>query len=674
VIPLAALRRRLRSADYLRKWVVLGGLIGIISGLGAALFFLALELATRVLLGGLAGFTPASPVGEGAHPIADAARPWAIPLVVALGGLVSGIIVFRLAPEAEGHGTDAAIAAFHHGARRIRARIPAIKLVASAITIGAGGSGGREGPTAQIGAGFGSWLARVLDLDARDARIAVACGMGAGIGAIFRAPLGGAVLAAEIPYRDDVESEALVPAFVASIVSFSIFGAIAGYAPIFGRVAGAGFTDARQLVYYALIGLVAGAVGRLYIRGFADATRWFGRWSLPRELRPAVAGFVVGCLGLVVPGALGTGYGWVQAAFDRQGLLALPLWIVLVLPFAKILATSLSIGSGGSGGIFGPGMVIGGLLGASAWRILEPIAPAVPADPSGFVIVAMMALFGSIAHAPLAVMLMVAEMTDSLSMLAPAMLAIGVASLIVGDRTIYASQLRSRAESPAHQFRFALPLMAAIPAGDAARAPRLVLSVADTVAAARERLIAVGLPGAPVVDRDGSLRGSVSLDDLAAADASAHLADLSLNGPVVTVDDGLDDALAVLAESHRAWAPVSSDDRLVGVLSVNDVLGAYRTALAANVRQVRSVGQAGALVEAEVSAVSGLVQQRVADAPWPRDTVVVSIARGDRLIVPRGDVVVHAGDRLTIFAAPHARGQLETLLASRVEEAAAAPA
>ncbi|HET9681588.1 MAG TPA: chloride channel protein, partial [Candidatus Limnocylindrales bacterium] len=215
------IRGRLRTADYLRKWVVLGGLIGVISGLGAAAFFLGLELATKVLLGALAGFVPASPAGEGANPIVDAVRPWAIPLVVGLGGLVSGIIVFRLAPEAEGHGTDAAIAAFHHGARRIRSRIPLVKLVASALTIGSGGSAGREGPTAQIGAGFGSLLARVLDLDARDARIAVSCGLGAGIGAIFRAPLGGAVLAAEIPYREDVESEALVPAFVASIVSFT---------------------------------------------------------------------------------------------------------------------------------------------------------------------------------------------------------------------------------------------------------------------------------------------------------------------------------------------------------------------------------------------------------------------------------------------------------------------
>ena len=179
---------------------------------------------------------------------------------------------------------------------------------------------------------------------------------------------------------------------------------------------------------------------------------------------------------------------------DRGQLLALPLWMVLVLPFAKIVATSLSIGSGGSGGIFGPGMVIGGLLGASLWRLLEPIAPAIPSEPAGFVIVAMMALFGSIAHAPLAVMLMVAEMTGNLSMLAPAMIAIGIATVVVGERTIYRSQLPTRAESPAHQFRFALPLMASITAADAARAPKLVLSVDDTVAQARARLAAADLP------------------------------------------------------------------------------------------------------------------------------------------------------------------------------------
>ncbi|HEX5240291.1 MAG TPA: chloride channel protein, partial [Candidatus Limnocylindrales bacterium] len=458
---------------------------------------------------------------------------------------------------------------------------------------------------------------------------------------------------------------ALVPAFVASIVSFTIFGALIGYAPIFGRVAGAGFTDPVQLVYFVLIGVLAGLVGRLYIGTFYGAGRWFARWPLPRELRPAIAGFGVGCLGLLVPGVLGTGYGWVQASFDRSALLGLPLIMVLALPFAKILATSLSIGSGGSGGIFGPGMVIGGLLGASVWRLLEPIAPAIPADPSGFVIVAMMALFGSIAHAPLAVMLMVAEMTDNLGMLAPAMLAIGIASLIVGERSIYASQLRSRADSPAHQFRYALPLMASIPAGDAARVPRLVLTTQDTVAHALSQLRAVALPGAPVIGPNGAFRGSLEVADLLAADSGALVGSLALNGPVVTVDDGLDDAMSLLAEAHRSWAPVVAEARIVGTISSNDVLAAYRTALAANVRRVRSVGPGGTLVEADVESSSWLAGRRVDEVAWPRDTVLVSITRGDRLIVPRGEVVIQAEDRIAVFSSDAARPALDALLTGR---------
>jgi H+/Cl- antiporter ClcA/CBS domain-containing protein len=663
---LRALRSRVRDAAYLRKWVVLGALIGVISGVGAAIFFWALEFASAILLGAIAGFSPASPLGEGARPITDAARPWAIPLVVGLGGLISGIIVFRFAPEAEGHGTDAAIAAFHHGARRIRARIPLVKLVASAITIGSGGSGGREGPTAQIGAGFGSFLARVLDLDARDARIAVSTGMGAGIGAIFRAPLGGAVLAVEIPYREDVESDALVPAFIGSIVAFSIFGALVGFAPIFGRVSGAGFTDPRQLIYYSLIGIAAGLVGRLYVGSFYGLTRWFRGWSIPQMLRPAIAGLAVGALALVLPGVLGTGYGWVQAGLDRTTLLGLPLWVVLALPFAKILATSLSIGSGG---VFGPGMVIGALLGAGIWRVLEPIAPGVPADPSPFVIVAMMALFGSVAHAPLAVMLMVAEMTDSLAMLGPAMLAIGIATLVVGDRSMYTSQLRSRADSPAHRFRFAMPLMASIPAGDAVRAARAVLRTTETVADARFSLEAAEVPGAPVLGPDGSVRGSVDLVDLTTADPATTVGEVKLHGPLISADDPLDDALAALADAHRAWAPVTANERLAGILSARDVVAAYRRALAANVRQVRAVGSSGALVEAEVGPSSVLAGKAVAATAWPRDTVVVSIARGDRVIVPRGDVALEVGDRLTVFSAQAARPDLEALLAAEIKAA-----
>ncbi len=665
--PVDRLRRRIRATPYLRKWVLLGGLIGVISGLGAALFFRALQLSTGFFLGFLAGYTPATPIGEGGNPIADATRPFLIPVVVALGGLLAGIIVFRLAPEAEGHGTDAAIAAFHHGARRIRSRIPLVKLVASALTIGSGGSGGREGPTAQIGAGFGSFLARFLDLDARDARIAVASGMAAGIGAIFRAPLGGAVLGAEIPYREDVESEALVPSFVASVVAFSIFGIIIGFAPIFGRQIGAEFTNPTQLLYYAVIGLVAGLVGRLYVTGFYGAVDQFSKLRLPREVRPAIAGFAVGCLGIVVPGALGTGYGWVQAGLNRETLLSLPIAMVVVLPFAKILATGLSVGSGGSGGIFGPGMVIGGLLGATVWRILDamPFMPAVPHDPAPFVIVAMMALFGSVAHAPLAVMLMVAEMTDNLSMLAPAMIAVGIATLIVGDKTIYRSQLRSREQSPAHRFRFAMPLMSSIPAGDAARRPRLTLASDLTIAEARERIDESDLPGAPVVERDGSVRGVVSREDVMNGDLTATVGSVTdQNGPVITADDGLDDALGYLADHRAAWAPVVTDGKLVGILSAKDAMAAYRRALAGNVRQVRGLGADGVLLAGDLAEHSPLAGKTVATVEWPRQVVLVAIQREEEVIVPRGPIELRPGDHVTLFAAPGAEQTARDLLGS----------
>ncbi len=667
-------RRRIRSASYLRKWVVLGVGIGVAGGLGAILFYTALELATHLFLGVLAGYTPPTPAGEGGAPITEAARPWAIPLVVALGGLLSGLIVFRFAPEAEGHGTDAAIAAYHHHPRGIRARIPAVKLVASAITIGSGGSGGREGPTAQISAGFGSFLGRVLDLDARDARIAVAVGMAAGIGAIFRAPLGGAILGAELLYRDDVESDALVPSFIATIIAYSIFGAVEGFSPIFGAQARFAFANPAQLGWYALIGVACGLVGLLYVSNFYGLTDRFTRWSIPRVLKPAIAGFAVGCIALVIPGVLGTGYGFVQAGLDRQSLLAIPLWMVLVLPFAKILATSLSIGSGGSGGIFGPGMVIGGLLGAGIWRLLEPFAPAIPVDPAPFVIVAMMALFGSVAHAPLAVMLMVAEMTGNLSMLAPAMVAVGLATFVVGEKSIYRSQLASRAESPAQRYRFAMPLLAAVPVGDAARQARVTVRVDDRAGDALARIEIVGVPGAPVVDRDGIVVGLVDAEDLR-GNADRRVGDMTLTRePILAADDGLDDGLGALADNRRSWAPVVTDGgRLAGVLSVRDAIGAYRSALSGNVQQMRGLRADGVILEADVRPDSAVAGKAVSEVAWPPKTVLVAVDRAGTLLVPRGDLVLRPADHVSIFGTGESAPELQRLFGARAADEALRP-
>jgi CIC family chloride channel protein len=442
--------RWIAETSYLRRWIVLGVAIGAIAGAGAIVFYRALLLSTHLLLAGLAGYTVPTPYGEG-HALGSVTptHAWALPLIAALGGLASGVLVFAFAPEAEGHGTDAAIAAVHHNPRGVRLRAIVVKLLASALTIGSGGSGGREGPTGQISAGFGSLLARLLDLSPEDSRIAVSTGIGAGIGAIFGAPLGGAVLAAEILYRDDFEPAVLLPCFIASAVGYLIFGSAEGFNPLFGSHGAYVFNDPAQLGWFALIGVLGGLIGLLYARGFYGIAALFARSLLPRWLNPALGGLLVGASGIVVPEVLGTGYGFIQKGMGAQ-LNSIPLWIVLALPLLRIAATSLSIGSGGSGGIFGPGMVIGAFIGAAVWRLFEPIVPSLGHNPAPYVIVGMMACFGSISRAPIAVMLMVAEMTGSVSIVVPAMLAVSLAWLIVkrGDATIYESQLLDHSERP----------------------------------------------------------------------------------------------------------------------------------------------------------------------------------------------------------------------------------
>ncbi|HWB12924.1 MAG TPA: chloride channel protein, partial [Pirellulales bacterium] len=217
-------RQRVRAQA---RVMALSLLVGMIAGGGAIVFFVACQLVSHVALDRVAGYRPASPGGE--PPLVrdtdQTFRPWLLLLVPTVGGLLSGWIVYSLAPEAEGHGTDAAIEAYHYHQGLIRPRVPLVKIVASAITLGSGGSGGREGPIAQIGAGFGSYLGGVLRLRAADRRVLMAAGMGAGVAAIFRAPLAGALFAAEVLYRSpDFESEVIIPAGLASVAAYSTFG------------------------------------------------------------------------------------------------------------------------------------------------------------------------------------------------------------------------------------------------------------------------------------------------------------------------------------------------------------------------------------------------------------------------------------------------------------------
>ena len=442
----------IRESGYLRKWLILGVAIGIIAGLGAVVFFLALKYAGAYLLGYLGDYQQPQAIGDGGGSGSPGfSRPWAIPVIAFGGALASAFIVAKFAPEATGHGTDNAIQAVHTDPRSIRGRAVVVKLVASALTIGSGGSGGREGPTAQISAGFGSLLTRRLNLSDADGRLAVSVGIGSGIGAIFSAPLGGAVLAASIIYREDFNYKALVPGFITSATAYTVYGSILGFAPTFGFVEPDYRFNAAQTPWFVVIGIAAAAIGYLYARTFYATVALTRRLPGGAVITPAIGGLLVGLLALVIPQVLASGYGWAQIAMTRDGLLTIPLWIVVVLPVAKIVATSLSIGTGGSGGIFGPGIVIGAFVGAAIWRLADLVgAPALPDGPGVFVIVAMMACFGSVAHAPLAVMIMVAEMTGSFSVVPAAMITVGIAYLIMSRTSvsIYQAQWLNRDSGP----------------------------------------------------------------------------------------------------------------------------------------------------------------------------------------------------------------------------------
>lgn len=664
-------RLGLVTTQQVFRAIWLGILIGIVAGVGAIVFFEAIRFATEHLLIDFTGYRPPEPLGEAGSKVietSDPTRPWALPIVLGLGGLAAGVIVFSLAPEAEGHGTDAAIDAFHNKGGRTRWQAIPVKLVASALTIGSGGAAGREGPTAQIGGGFGSFIADRLGLGAIERRRALAAGMGAGIGAIFRAPLGGAMMAAEVFYKHDFEADVILLSLISSIVAFSIYGAYYDYSPIFGGTAGFSFSEPSELPYYAALGVVCALVGILYARTFYATMALFHRIRIPRFVKPAIGGVAVGLIGIGMPEAIHVGYGYVQQSLTAEQVLDWSPWLLLALPFVRIATTSLSVGSGGSGGIFGPGMVIGGMTGALAWRAFHDL-PGFPQDPGPVVIIGMIAMFGSIAHAPLAMLLMVGEMTGNLSLLAPAMVAVAVATLVVGDNTIYKSQVDTRADSIAHRHRFAFPLLTALPVSRAA-VPIVQLRSDRPIGEALTELERepVG-QRAPVivVDEQGHVVGDVSAERLREAvteDGKRPVGDLAERIPMILpADTPLDEALDLLASHERRWLPVrdGDDGPIIGAVDARALVRSYRRAVKSQVRPLTPVDENVNTLELTVSETSPLRGKSLAEAALPPGVRILTIGHSGIVEVPEGRTILHEGDVVTLSLPRAARAKVLAL-------------
>lgn len=564
-------------------WPLLTIAVGIVAGLGAILFEELLRLAVYYFLHLPAGFMEPSRTTKSALVATLAVhRHWLYLVIPALGGLAVGLIVMLIAPEAGGEGADAMIESFHHREGFIRRRVPLVKIIVSAITIGSGGSAGKEGPIAQIGAGFGSILATLFNLKPRVRRILVLAGAAGGIGAIFHAPLGAALFAPEVLYREaEFETEAIMPCIVSSIVASSIFDQYSGRTSLFFP----GPVDffPQELLSYCIFGAFIALAGYVFIKVFHAAHKdVFGPLKIPRFLKPALGGLIMGAIAYLAPPVLDGGYGWIQTAMQGELFWA----IMLALAFLKIVATSITVGSGGSGGILGPSVFIGSMLGGAFGFFGHKIAPGWVIHPNAFVLVGIGGFFGGVAKVPVSAIIMACEMCGSYTLLVPLMLVAAVAYILLGRNSIYEKQLVDRLSSPAHLREFARGVLENMRVCDAIERHPVTLIPEDLPFDMIIKLVTGSRDTHfPVIDSQGKLIGILSINDIREFLFESSLSKVVVardiaNPNVVTVhwNESLQSTLDKMARLNVDELPViheDNPDKIAGMISKRDIVSHY---------------------------------------------------------------------------------------------------
>jgi CIC family chloride channel protein len=561
-----------RCWDWLRGSAgglqVLAVLVGVGAGLGAVVFRFLIVWATR-LLSGHADYA-AAPGAANAY-LPGLGR-WFVLAAPVVAGLIYGPLIYRFAREARGHGVPEVMYAVAERGGEIRPQVAAVKALASAICIGGGGSVGREGPIVQIGSALGSSLGQVVGLPASRLRLLVACGAAGGIAATFNAPIAGVFFALELILADfAVDSFAAV--VLAAVAASAIGRAAFGDHPFLTLPA---FTISSpvQYVCYALLGLGAAAVGVGFSRSLYLIEDLCDRlWRGPEWLRPVIGGVLLGGLLLALPQMYGVGYPVLGAAVSGHYLIA----FLVVLLVGKVIATSLTIGIGGSGGVFAPSLFIGAMLGDIFGQILHAVDPGLAPTPGAYALVGMGAVFAGAARAPITAVLIMFELTGEYHIILPLMLAIALAaglSKLLSPDTIYTRKLLRRGidlHAPLRRFRNLTVAAAAGPL-PAPLAPETRL---DAIAA--RFAVATTTDALPVIDAHRQLRGVVLAIEVERAlhdrTAGVTAADLAQTVPVLAPDDGLETALEALSRNGGVGLPVADrTGHLTGWVTHRDLL------------------------------------------------------------------------------------------------------
>ncbi len=595
---------------------------------------------------------------------------WTLALLPVLGGLIVGLIQFYFIGIERHHGVAGIIESVALAGGRLRYwRVPA-KAVASAISIGSGGSVGPEDPSVQIGANLGSMFGAWLHMSEERVRTLVAAGAAAGVASAFNAPIAGVFFAVEI-ILGEIGTSALGVVVLSSVIASVFTQAVSGVQPAF-NVPAYSFNSFWQLPLYFVLGLLAGPLSALYVRflyGFQD---FFHHLKMPTWGKPALAGVAVGIIGLFLPQILGEGYSSIGDVLS--GNLTI-IWILFVLTLAKLLMTPISIGGGFAGGVFAPALFIGAMLGGGFGTVAQILFPTLNIVPAAFAMVGMAAVLAGAVHAPLTAILLLFEMTHDYRIILPLMFSVIISLLIsryIESDSVYMLGL-ARKGIRIERGRD-VEVLERITVDEVMMEHPPFLRENMTVKQAITYMNKHRSQGLPVLTAEGALFGILTMNDIDSAEVDEKEKIGNICGRDLLVaypDETIGAALRRMSVRDVGRVPVISRENpklLVGFLRRSDAVRAYDLALKRHALLRHRAHQARLGTFSGVDVQELVIQegaecdrQAVRDVSWPRDCVIASIRRGSNLFIPRGETILKAGDVLVFVAEGQARADVELL-------------
>jgi len=629
-------------------------IVGVGAGLGAVVFRRLIAWIQTLALEKIFGLM---------EPVA----PFNYILIPAIGGLIVGLLIFYFAREAKGHGVPEVMEAVALRGGRIRPRVAIVKALASSVCIGTGGSVGREGPIAQIGSAIGSTVGQLFKLSDERVKNLVACGAAGGIAATFNAPIAGSLFALEVilgQFHTTYFGAVVISAVTADVVAQFFEGDLRAFVvPQYTLV------SPWELVFYMILGVIAAIGAVIFVRSLYATEDLWDRAHLPEYLKPALGGALLGVVGYLtfktggIPHIFGVGYGTITSSLSNNLTIQITFWLFL----SKMLATVLTLGSGGSGGVFAPSLFMGAMLGSTFGKVVNLLFPAITAPAGAYALVGMSAFFGGAAHAPVTAILILFEMTGDYRIILPLMLATVMSTLvskILAKESIYTLKLTRRG------VRLEQGRDTDVMQGVQVR--EIMTTNVDTVpldmplSSLAEVFARTHHHGFPVIDPGGNLIGVVTIQDLDKALNQAGkegrvVADIaSLEDLLVAYpDEPVWEALRRLSVRDVGRLPVlegQDSRRLVGIIRRDDIIRAYKVAIVnrSHHQYKAEILKLGKLDDAmfvhivipQDAAVAG---KRVKNVDLPEDCLIVSVQSGKKQHVVHGNTILQSGDKITVF-------------------------